>query len=131
VSDRKTWSPFDALLPIYEARKDELAGFGLVLTGAPILGVDLDKCRSREGTAAWARDMIREALREGCYVEISPSGTGYHIVAAHPGPGGPTDTRKDYLRDPAFPWGAIEVYLRSSGRYLTITGHEVRTESDL
>ena len=89
------------------ADKDDYHGMGFVFTARdPFCGVDLDSCVDPETveTEAWATEIVEEL---DSYTEISPSGTGLHvIVRAKLPPGG---NRKD----------RVEIYDR--GRFFTVT----------
>jgi putative DNA primase/helicase len=72
----------------------------------PFCGIDLDHCRAVKGTIGLeALDMIR---RFASYTELSPSGTGAHILI------------KGKLYGPGNRTRNIEIY--DSGRYFTVTG---------
>ena len=104
----ETWSTYRHVC--YARRKFRSAGIGFVFTAAdPFCGIDIDRCRTARGEIeAAAQALIR---RMSSYTELSPSGSGIHIVvkAKLPGPGRRTDN--------------LEVY--DSGRYFTITGRQV------
>jgi hypothetical protein len=90
------------------ASRYHLDGIGFALTaGDPFTVIDLDACRDPDTgeLEPWASEIIQ---RLDSYTEISPSGTGVHIVlkAALPVAGRRT--------------GRIEAYY--SGRYVTVTG---------
>lgn len=74
----ETWaSARDALAAV---RRWSLTGAGFVFTDRdPYTGVDIDNCRAREtgNIEEWAWEIIR-ALDS--YTEVSPSGTGVHII---------------------------------------------------
>jgi putative DNA primase/helicase len=101
----QTWSTFWHVRHAVE--KYHCDGIGFVFTDAdPFCGIDLDQCRTINGLIApEALELIR---RFDSYTELSPSGTGVHILieARLPGRG-----RRS---------GKIEAY--ESGRYFTITG---------
>lgn len=87
------------------------AGIGFVFTDDdPVVGVDLDDCRVAEtGTGAdWATAII-DHLES--YTEVSPSGTGYHVLVRGSVPG-------DRTRN-----GDVEIY--ESNRFFTVTGDHV------
>lgn len=112
-TDASTWLSFDEAVAL--AEREGLAGVGFVFApGGGLCGVDLDKCRDPETGAvqAWAQRVIE---RLASYTEISPSGTGVHIIAnaTLPGPG-----RKKNRDDGP---GATEMYDRA--RYFTMTGN--------
>ncbi len=119
-TDLMTWRTFEEAFAAYEFGYDDLSdieygepsydGIGFAFSdGDPFCGVDLDKCRDPEtgDTAPWAMEIIDRA-HEG-YIEVSPSGTGIHIIIQGSVRGG--GMRK----------GPVEMYSR--GRYFTITGH--------
>lgn len=85
-----------------------LDGIGFVFCADdPYAGVDLDHCRD-PGTGAiepWAQEIIDQL---DSYTEVSPSGTGAHIIVRGSLPSG--RRRK----------GHVEMY--DSGRYFTVTG---------
>jgi putative DNA primase/helicase len=106
-TDPKTWSDFDTAHAAVEDGKAD--GFGFVLGGG-YAGVDLDACRDPETGAMTAEaQAIIHALSS--YTEISPSGTGVHIL----------------LRGRLLPGGRrqghVEIY--ADGRYFTVTGQHV------
>lgn len=85
-------------------------GIGFVFTKeAPYCGIDLDECRdpSTGEVAEWARKIVD---RFDSYTEVSPSGTGLHLIIRGELPGG------------GIKRGGVEVYDR--GRYFTMTGQE-------
>src|SRR5918998_1633274 len=94
------------------AREGAYDGIGFVFSASdPFCGVDLDACvRPETGEVeSWAMSIIEEL---DSYTEISPSGTGLHvIVRAELPPGG---NRKD----------RVEMYDR--GRFFTVTGNHLR-----
>jgi len=93
------------------ASRYNLDGIGFALTADdPFTVIDLDACRNPDTgeLEPWAWAIVR---RLNSYTEISPSGTGVHIVlrAALPVAGRRT--------------GRIEAYY--SGRYVTVTGDAI------
>jgi putative DNA primase/helicase len=114
----RTWGTFDrcvAALPVALeewAEEDAAAyrggGIGFVFTDTdPYVGIDLDHCRDPDTGVieGWARTHI-ETLTS--YTEISPSGTGVHIIVEGSLP--PTGRKK----------GPVEMY--SYARFFTMTG---------
>lgn len=109
TTDPATWGTFDQALTRYCA--EDLPGIGFVFSAAdPFCGIDLDHCRdAATGTLTPAAESIVAAL--DAYAEVSPSGTGVHVIARARVPGPRSrDTDK-----------GIELY--DQGRYFTITGH--------
>lgn len=111
TTDSLTWSPFDEAV----AASEEYSGIGFVFSsGDPYAGIDLDHCRDPE-TGALLPEAAKIVAGFGGYVEVSPSGTGVHIIVK-----GKAPNKKR---------GGYEAY--SSGRFFTITGDaigEVPTE---
>ncbi len=107
VDNPATWGAFaDALAAVGAGQAD---GPGIVL-GAGLVGVDLDDCRDPEsGAIDPAARAIVEALDS--YTEVSPSGSGLHVLAHGALPPGRRRA------------GTIEMY--STGRYFTVTGQHV------
>jgi putative DNA primase/helicase len=104
-NDPSTWATFQTCLAA-ATRNGQIAGIGFVL-GDGFAGVDLDHARDRGSgqIAEWAARII-DRLRS--YTEISPSGTGIHIICRGSLP--PGRRRK----------GPIEMY--DADRYFTVTG---------
>lgn len=96
------------------------SGIGFVMTGEPIatadngdplypVGVDFDKLTSSQETTEYARSVYK---RLGCYMEVSPSGTGLRMFVLSRTTPRSGQTSKG------------EMY--TSGRFLTVTGHNAR-----
>jgi putative DNA primase/helicase len=113
TTNPKTWSTFDAAMRAYETGTVDGIGFVFARKNR-LVGVDLDRCRNPETGVIddWALDMIR-VFRT--YTELSPSGTGVHIIGGGtlPGPGVKT--------------AQVEMY--DTGRYFTMTGHTLEVPS--
>ena len=89
-------------------------GIGFVLSsGDPYVGIDLDDCRNPETgeLAEWAQKII-DRVRDG-YIEVSPSGTGVHVITRGTVRGSGKTQKK-------MGSGKVEMYSRE--RFLTITG---------
>ena len=103
-TDSETWRSFDeAVVALKTGRYD---GIGFVFsTGDPYAGIDLDDCRNPETgeLEVWAAKTVQDL---DSYAEVSPSGTGVHIIVR-----GKAPNKKR---------GKVEAY--SSERYFTITG---------
>src|SRR5215212_6167192 len=102
----KTWTSYEKAVSL--CKKHGYDGIGFVFTAEDELcGVDLDKCLDPETgeIESWAWTIIEEL---DSYTEISPSGTGLHILVRGELPAG--RNRK----------GRFEAYDR--GRYFTVTG---------
>ena len=81
-TDLMSWRTFQEALEAYEAGEPPYDGIGFCFCSAdPFVAVDLDDCRNPEtgDVAPWAQNIV-ERFSEA-YVEVSPSGTGIHIIA--------------------------------------------------
>ena len=110
-TDLTTWGTFEEALDVI-ARYD---GMGFVLcSGDPYTGIDLDDCRDpvTGEIEPWALRIVRSL---SSYAEVSPSGTGIHVIAKGKAP-------KNGKR------GKVEMY--SSERFFTITGHVLEADDD-
>ncbi len=118
TTDSATWSDFETARDRAASTTTEATGIGFVfIDDGPIVGVDLDDCRIRETgkTREWATDIIK---RLDSFTEISPSGTGYHVLVEGSLPEG--RNRK----------GDIELY--ETARFFTVTGdHYKGTPKDI
>lgn len=109
ATDAATWTTFDEALAY--ATDGPADGVGYVFSDDdPIVGVDLDKCRNSEtgATEAWAQEIID---RLDSYTEVSPSGTGYHILV------------QGSLLPDGNRTGNLELY--EHARFFTMTGDRV------
>lgn len=104
-----TWGTFEQAAAA--AIRRGFTGVGFMFHGQH-LGIDIDHCRDAETGEIneIARDII---ARMGSYAEVSPSGTGIHILCSGMLPNGGKGRRK----------GEVEVY--GIGRYFTVTGKAV------
>lgn len=111
------WVTFDQALAAYRARPDLFAGVGYLMTGRHgIVGVDLDHCRNPQTgeVAPWAAELIAKL---DSYTEVSPSGTGLHVMLAG-------DLETDWsvkLGEKCAKQPGIDVY-GGGARFLTVTG---------
>jgi putative DNA primase/helicase len=104
TTDLLTWCPFEEALDALEHGRFD--GIGFVLSsGDSYTGVDLDECREPETgeIAEWAVEIIE---RLDGYTEVSPSGTGVHVIVQGKAP----NSKR----------GRVEAY--SERRFFTITG---------
>jgi putative DNA primase/helicase len=116
-----TWGTFDQAAK--RATLDKRDGVGYVFAGPALdednaaivrglCGIDLDHCRDARTGAIdeWARAIL---ARFDTYAEVSPSGTGVHIILAGRLPDSARHKRP-------YATGGIEVYDRE--RFFTVTG---------
>ena len=108
-TESETWASFETALEYTETEHAD--GVGFVFTDDdPIVGVDLDDCRDPEtGDVDDAALDIIERLDS--YTEVSPSGTGYHVLIRGELPEG--RNRR----------GSVELY--DTARFFTVTGDHV------
>jgi primase-polymerase (primpol)-like protein len=106
-TDSSTWRTFEEAVGALKTGRRNGVGF-VFSSGDPYTGVDLDKCRDPETSEIeeWAAEIVRDL---GGYTEVSPSGTGVHIIIRGTVP----NKRR----------GKVEAY--SSGRYFTMTGGQL------
>lgn len=104
-TDPTTWSSFTTA-----AATGRPLGF-VFTEDDPYIGIDLDHCRDPE-TGTIAPEAMAIIDRFATYAEISPSGTGIHLIGRGVKPAD-NCTR-------TFGWGKIECY--DAGRYFTMTG---------
>jgi len=108
-TESETWAGFEAALDYTETEHAD--GVGFVFTDDdPIVGIDLDDCRDPEtgDVDDDAQDII---ARLDSYTEVSPSGTGYHVLIRGELPEG--RNRR----------GSVELY--DTARFFTVTGDHV------
>jgi putative DNA primase/helicase len=109
TNDPSTWGSFEESLFYYQNHKDRgIEGLGFVFSkDDPLVGIDLDNCRDQQTgeIEPWARRIL-EVLNS--YTEISPSGSGLHIIVVGVLPPG---KRKE---------GDVEMY--DDVHYFTVTG---------
>ena len=105
------WLSFDAAQTALASGR--FTGLGFVFNGDGIAGIDLDKHRNPDtgDLDEFARAIVDDL---GSYTEVSPSGTGLHIItrATIPGESGRRDAKQ-----------GLEAY--SSGRFFCMTGQHV------
>lgn len=79
VTDPNGWSDALTVMDAYDPARDGGVGFVFTLHD-PYVGIDLDGCRNAETGAIeeWALAVVKQI---DSYTEISPSGTGVHILA--------------------------------------------------
>jgi len=107
VSDPRTWGTFEEIVEALQS--GWYAGAGFVLTeGDPFAFIDLDDTEGDPAAFEQQQTIFNES--QG-YAEISPSGSGLHIILK-----GSIEAGKRR--------GKVEVY--TSGRYMTMTGRVYR-----
>lgn len=112
TDDPQTWGTFEQAI----ACAAQVQGIGYVFSvGDPFCGVDLDACR--DPTTGKVHPAAAKIVMEfDAYTEISPSGTGLHVIVRM------TLTSGEGRRTPRTPWGG-ELEMYSRGRFFTMTGN--------
>ena len=107
-NDPTTWCDFDTACLGKE--RFGLDGIGFMFSGDGIFGIDIDHCYDPEAQELDpAAAEIIETVQS--YTELSPSGTGIHILC------------KGVLPEGRKRRGAVEMY--STMRYFTVTGNQL------
>jgi|SRR5215207_8055685 len=105
-TDLLTWGTYDEALDAYESGGYEGIGF-MFCSADPFVGIDFDDCRDPYSGRVSGKVLRLIERFEDCYVEVSPSGTGMHLI-----------TRGTLIVGVNTP--AIEVYGQT--RFFTVTG---------
>jgi len=108
----ETWESFENVIETLNRSPEKFDGIGFAFSeDSGIMGLDFDHVKDPE-SGEWDPEAIKEIKSLNSYAEMSPSGTGAHVicVAKIPGP---------YRRE-----GPREMY--ESGRYFTVTGDHIR-----
>lgn len=111
ANNRRTWSSFHTAVKFY-TEYEEFDGIGFVFSKQDnFIGIDIDGCVKDGEINEFAQDIIDEL---DSYTEISPSGTGIHIIVEGELPKEITGTGKKNAKT------GLEIY--SHGRFFTMTG---------
>jgi putative DNA primase/helicase len=106
-SDPRTWSTYQACVDAFENGQFKFDGIGFEFGKSEYCGIDIDKCRNPEtGEIDPAAQYLIDHLDS--YTEISPSGTGIHIIVKATLPPGRRRV------------GCFEMY--NDKRFFTVTG---------
>jgi P4 family phage/plasmid primase-like protien len=114
-SDKDTWTSYATALEYHHTNDTDGLGFMLDESDT-VLGLDLDDCRDADTgeLEPWAAHLLIDV---DTYAEVSPSGTGLHLLGHAILPDG--GNRGDVDNGE----GHLEMY--DSGRYFTVTGQRV------
>ncbi|TMT86968.1 hypothetical protein E2L06_10280 [Haloterrigena sp. H1] len=111
TTNDETWCSLETALECVESGSTAVDGLGFVFTeSGPFVGIDLDDCRDPD-TGQPTEQAKTIVGRLDSYTEVSPSGTGYHVLVRGGLPAG--RNRR----------GHIEMY--DHARYFTVTGEHV------
>lgn len=112
-----SWSDFDLVCKAYQS--GFYGGVGFAVTEQdPFVVIDFDHCVTDGVIHSDALGWIRKL---GGYAEISPSGTGVHIILRGKKPGDRCTNKK----------GEYEIEVYEKARFITITGHVIEDFSQV
>jgi hypothetical protein len=115
----ETWATFEVAWKAYKS--GDWSGIGFVaMPEDKLVGIDLDHCYNRKTRKAkkWASRIVKEV---NSYTEITPSGTGFRIIAI-----GHKPDRERAKKGPIEIYDGLTKEGKAGGRYLTITGRRVK-----
>jgi putative DNA primase/helicase len=124
ATDLLSWRTFEDVVMSLDPerfpalRMPQYDGIGFVLSSAdPYVGIDLDDCRDPDTgeIAPWAQKIL-DRVQTG-YIEISPSGTGVHVIVEGTVRSGGMQKQ---VRVDGEVVGKVEMYSRE--RFFTMTG---------
>lgn len=107
-------------------KRDVPVEYGLLCNGKEAGAIDIDDCVGVDAEGNWlVPDAVEEfAKATGCYVEVSPSGTGLHFIFLGRFPLKSRNIKLDS-------GNIVEIKVNLSGtRYVTMTGHDLFDYSD-
>jgi primase-polymerase (primpol)-like protein len=107
ISDLMTWGTFEDAFAVLGGGGFDGVGF-VFCSADPFVGVDIDECRDpATGEVEESARMILDSFAKPVLVEVSPSGTGMHIIVR----GRQREGRRK---------GNVEIY--GQDRFFTVTG---------
>lgn len=109
-----TWGTYQQAKMLMECDKS-ISGLGFMFSNTPYVGIDIDHCIQNKKFSELAREIITTFQS---YTEISPSGTGVHIICKGKIEAG----RKNSTL-------GLEMY--DSGRYFTVTGRVLKNYQNI
>lgn len=115
------WLPFSAACDWVKSGAS--VGFGFVLNGDGIVGIDLDHCISADGTL---HEMAEDLIAMGTYTETSPSGRGLRSFIK-----ATIVESRNIASKNGIPRHEIYDGRKGSARYLTVTGNRVGDVSEI
>lgn len=117
-NDPTTFAPFGKAVSALSRRPGEYDGIGVGMF-EDLVGIDIDHCVSEDGTLSDMAQTIVDKI--GSYTEVSPSGTGLHILCRAPQLA--YDKDRYFMKNSAL---GLEIYPAGlTQRYLTLTGNAI------
>lgn len=118
-TNSNTWGSFENIIKTLKGFPDKYSGAGFVFSqDSGIMGIDFDHIKDPE-TGEWDPGALKEILSLNSYTEISPSGTGAHVIVKGVVPF-ILEEMKDGKTGKKNQDTGREMY--HSGRFFTITG---------
>ena len=117
-----SWVDYETAWDYHASDTTNTDGLGFVFSEEGLLaGVDLDNVRNSDAgeVEPWAKEIIDEL---DSYTELSPSGTGFHIVVFGMKPG---DSCKTGMESTLGAFDEAELEMYEDGRFFTYTGEHV------
>ena len=116
--ERSTWGSFDQAVAAYNS--GQFSGIGFVFHKSdPFVGIDLDHCAVDGRPDSWADKIIQ---RFATYTEISPSGTGFHLIVKGRKPGKKCKKPRACLQKNEAGEFVDDLEMYDANRYFTVTG---------
>ena len=116
--ERSTWGSFDQAVAAYNS--GQFSGIGFVFHKSdPFVGIDLDHCAVEGRPDSWAEKIIE---RFATYTEISPSGTGFHLIVKGRKPGKKCKKPRACLQKNEAGEFVDDLEMYDANRYFTVTG---------
>ena len=113
-----TWGSFDQAVAAYNS--DQFSGIGFVFHKSdPFVGIDLDHCAVDGQPDSWAENIIQQF---STYTEISPSGTGFHLIIKGRKPGKKCKKPRACLQKNEAGEFVDDLEMYDANRYFTVTG---------
>lgn len=110
------WATYTTVEKAYKGGKYD--GIGFMFSNSPVVGIDIDDCIKNGVVCQTAKEIITGI---DSYTELSPSGSGVHILLMGKDIKGLKATAKRLQALNITDCKAIEMY--STERYFTVTGH--------
>lgn len=104
-NDPNTWGTYQQAKMLMECDKS-ISGLGFMFSNTPYVGIDIDHCIQNKKFSELAREIITTLQS---YTEISPSGTGVHIIC------------KGKLNGAGRKNSELGLEIYDTGRYFTVT----------
>lgn len=120
VANAVTWTSFNKAVEVRES--EEYEGIGYVFADADsYIGIDFDKCIDENGHLNSTVLAIVERLNS--YTEVSPSGTGIHVIAK--------GDISDFISGTGMKRDGVVCEIYTTRRYFTMTGNVILDKNEI